>query len=236
MARARVPKSEDWKARLIASSFMFRDLAPELLDRIVELSRVQRFRRGAHVFHIGDDGNALYGVSKGLVRIWIPGKDGRELTISLLDSGEVFGEIALLDGFPRTAEATALSDAVLIALDRPLFLDLLRQETQLAQHIIELLCKRLRASTDRFSEDAFLSLGARLARRLLSLMPGHSEPCAAGSRITMRLTQTDLANLLGSSRETINRQLGLWSQSGIIRHERGYVTVCDQDALRQIAT
>jgi CRP/FNR family cyclic AMP-dependent transcriptional regulator len=236
MARARAPRSEDWKARLIAQSFMFRDLAPELLNRIVELSRVQRFRRGAAVFHIGDEGNALYGVSKGLVRIWLPGKEGRELTISLLDPGEIFGEIALLDGLPRTAEATVLSEAVLIALDRPLFLNLLRQEPQLAQHIIELLCKRLRTSTDRFSEDAFLSLGAKLARRLLSLMATHSEPCTAGSRITMRLTQTDLANLLGSSRETINRQLGLWSQTGIIRHERGYVTVCNQDALRQIAT
>src|SRR5215472_1938200 len=93
----------DSKLRLISNSFLFKGLHADLLDRVVRLSRAQRYRRGAMVFEMGDDGDALYGVAEGLIRIWVPGTDGRELTIALMEVGDIFGEIALLDGLSRTA-------------------------------------------------------------------------------------------------------------------------------------
>lgn len=185
---------------------------------------------------MGDEGDALYGVVQGLIRIWIPGADGRELTIELMEPGDIFGEIALLDGLPRGANASAIEDTLLIAIDRPLFLDFLEREPRIARHIIELLCERLRATTDRFSEDAFLSLKARLAKRLEALMIGHGEKCPEGMRIGLKLSQTDLANMLGVTREAVNKQLGIWTQRGIIQHTRGTVIICDPQALKREAS
>jgi CRP/FNR family transcriptional regulator, cyclic AMP receptor protein len=221
------------KIRLIANSFLFRELRPDLLDRVLRLSRAQHYQRGAMIFQVGDDGIALYGVAEGLVRIWTPGSDGRELTIVLMEAGDIFGEIALLDGLSRTANATAIEDTILIAIDRPLFLDLLEREPLLGRHIIELLCERLRASTDRFTEDAFLSLRARLAKRLVALMIGHGHQCPEGMRIDLKLSQTDLANMLGVTREAVNKQLSLWTHKGVIQHARGYVVICDSEALKR---
>ena len=223
------------KFRLISASFLFSELSPELIQRVARLSRTSRFRRGADIFHMGDEGDALYGVADGLVRIWIPAADGRELTIALFEPGDIFGEIALLDGLPRTANATAILDTTLIAIDRPLFIDLIEREPRIARHIIELLCERLRSSTDRFSEDAFLNLRARLAKRLEALMIGHGEKCPEGVRIALKLSQTDLANMVGVTREAVNKQLGLWVARGLIQHLRGYLIICDPQGLKREA-
>ena len=231
-----IESEAETKARVIAGSFLFRELGPDLRQRIVRLSRAQRCRRGSLVFQMGDEGDALYGVAQGLIRIWIPGADGRELTIELMEPGDIFGEIALLDGLPRTANATAIEDTLLIAIDRSLFLDLLAHEPRIAKHIIELLCERLRATTDRFSEDAFLSLKARLAKRLEALMIGHGQECPEGMRIALKLSQTDLANMLGVTREAVNKQLGIWSHRGVVQHTRGTVTICDPQALKREAS
>jgi CRP/FNR family cyclic AMP-dependent transcriptional regulator len=220
------------KTDIISSSFLFRDLKADLQERVLRLSRTQRCRRGSFVFHMGDDGDALYGVAHGLIRIWIPGNDGRELTVALMERGDIFGEIALLDGLSRTANATAIEETLLIVIDRSHFLGLLEREPGIARHIIELLCERLRATTDRFSEDAFLSLKARLAKRLLALMIGHGQKCPEGMRIALKLSQTDLANMVGVTREAVNKQLGNWTHRGIIQHTRGTVIVCDQQALK----
>ena len=228
-----IASETETKASVISGSFLFRELRSDLLERVVRLSRAQRYRRGSFIFHMGDEGDALYGVGHGLIRIWIPGADGRELTVVLMERGDIFGEIALLDGLPRTANATAIEDTLLIAIERPLFIDLLEREPQIAKHIIELLCERLRATTDRFSEDAFLSLKARLAKRLEALMIGHGQKCPEGMRIALRLSQTDLANMLGVTREAVNKQLGTWTQRGIIQHTRGTVIIRDPQALKQ---
>jgi CRP-like cAMP-binding protein len=232
----RIDSEAESKASLIAGSFLFRDLNPDLLDRVTRLSRTQRCRRGTFVFQMGDEGDALYGVAQGMIRIWIPGADGRELTVALMERGDIFGEIALLDGLPRTANATAIDDTVLISIDRPHFLELLEREPQIARHIIELLCERLRATTDRFSEDAFLSLKARLAKRLEALMIGYGERCPEGMRIGLKLSQTDLANMLGVTREAVNKQLGAWGQRGFIQHTRGTLIICDPQALKREAS
>ena len=111
------------KASIISGSFLFHELGPDLFERVVRLSRTQRYRRGSFVFHMGDEGDALYGVAQGLIRIWIPGADGRELTVVLMERGDIFGEIALLDGLPRAANASAIDDTLLIAIDRPLLVN-----------------------------------------------------------------------------------------------------------------
>jgi len=223
--------SPDEKARLIGRSFVFRDLDPDLLLRVARLSHVRRLDKGRLLFQQGDEGDALFGVVSGLIRISVVGLGGRELTLGLMEPGDVFGEIALLDALPRTASASAVTDSQLLVIRRPLFLTLVEEEPRLARHLIELLCERLRENTDRLGEFAFLSLRARLAKKLEALAIAHGHPCETGVRIALKLSQTDLAQMLGVTREAVNKQLRSWQRMGILQLSGGYITVINMDRL-----
>ena len=224
------------KARLLRRSFIFRDLDETLLGRLARLSQTHRLAAGNLLFHQGEEGDALYGVAEGLVRIWVSGDGGKELTLQLLESGDVFGEIALLDGLPRSASAEAVEDSLLVVVKRDAFLPLLEAEAGLARHVIELICERLRDSTNRASEFAFLGLATRLARKLgqLAIAHGHDEPDGS-VRIALKLSQGELAQMLGVTREAVNKQLKLWAQEGLVTHGHGQVLIHDRKRLARIA-
>jgi CRP-like cAMP-binding protein len=226
----------DDKERLIRSSFLFQGMDARQLREVAQLSRTRRLAKGAVLFQQGDDGDALYGVVAGLIRISIAGEAGKELTLGLMEPGDVFGEIALLDGLPRTANAHAAEDSVLLIIDRAQFIPLLERDGRLARHIIELLCERLRANTDRLGEYAFLNLGARLARKLQALAIAHGREDGSGMRIDMRLSQTELGQMLGVSREAVNKQLQLWARQGILRLDHGHIVIADRDRFAALQT
>ena len=225
----------DDRVRLIRGSFIFRGLESELIGRLAALSHVKRLAKGAILFQQGDEGDALYGVIAGLVRISVANAAGREITLGLMEPGDVFGEIALLDGLPRTAGAQAAEDSALLVIDRAHFFELLETEPRLARHVIELLCERLRQSTDRFSEHTLLRLDARLARKLQSLAAGHGQAVDGETRIALKLSQSELAQMLGASREAVNKLLQRWSREGILRHERGAIVIVAQKRLDRLA-
>jgi CRP-like cAMP-binding protein len=225
----------DERERLLRGSYMFRDLAPELLHRLAHLCHVRTLPAGTVLFQQGDEGDALYGVVSGLIRIAVAGEAGKELTLGLMEPGDVFGEIALLDGLTRTAGAQAVENSVLLVVQRAHFLQMLEAEPGLARHIIELLCERLRINTDRITEYAFLNLHARLARTLESLAISHGRHGDDGVRIDLQMSQSELAQMLGVTREAVNKQLKSWSQAGVLRVERGTITVCDMRALADAA-
>lgn len=224
------------KARLLRRSFIFRDLDEAMLDRLARLSQTHRLPAGSILFQQGEEGDALYGIAEGLVRIWVSGEGGKELTLALLEPGDVFGEVALLDGLTRSASADAVEDCLLVVVRREAFLPLLEAESALARHVIELLCERLRESTDRATEFAFLGLPARLARKLQALAVAHGQDDAQGAiRIALKLSQGELAQMLGVSREAVNKQLKLWAQEGLVRHEQGQIVITDRKRLGRIA-
>ena len=224
------------KARLLRRSFIFRDLDEAILGRLARLSQTRRVPAGSVLFQQGEEGDALYGIAEGLVRIWVSGDGGKELTLLLLEPGDVFGEIALLDGLPRSASAEATEESLLVMVRREAFLPLLEAESGLARHVIELLCERLRQSTDRASEFAFLALPARLARKLEGLAIAHGQHEPDGTvRIALKLSQGELAQMLGVTREAVNKQLKAWTQEGLVTHEHGQVVIADRKRLAEIA-
>lgn len=202
-----------------------------MLERIARLSQPRRLAVGETLFWEDEPADAIYGVAKGLIRIWVHGPDGRELTLNLMESGDFFGEIALLDGLPRTASASALADTELLSVPRAAFLDLMSKEPKLALHIIELLCERLRHNTDRIRDAAFLDLGARLAKTLEALALGHGTEGPDGILITAKLNQSELAQLLGVTREAVNKQLKQFAQEGLIVTRGSRILVRDTAAL-----
>ncbi len=219
------------KERLIRGSVIFNGIEPGLLREVVQLSRTRRIHKGAMLFQQGDDGDALYGVIEGLIRISLAGEQGKELILGLMEPGDIFGEIALLDGLPRTADAHAAEDSVLLVIERAQFVQLIEREGRLARHVIELLCERLRANTERLGEHAFMNLGARLARKLCALSVAHGRHEEQEITIDMRLSQTELAQMLGVTREAVNKQLKIWSREGVLRFDRGRITIANSKRL-----
>jgi len=226
----RLDQSE--RQALIRRSFLFRDVPQPILERVAALSVTKHLDRRETLFNRGDDGDALYAVVEGMVRIWVGSDSGKELTFSMMEPGDVFGEIALLDGLPRTANATAQEATMLLVIQRSSFLSVLENEPSLARHIIELLCERMRLKTDLLSDFAFADLPVRLARKLGDLVMAHGEIDGNEARLGRRFSQTELAQMLGVSREAINKQLAVWSHKGVVSTEDGGLTILDLSTLR----
>ncbi len=220
------------RSHLLRRSFLFRSLADEVLTRVTGLAQSRSLAAGETLFWQDDEADALYGVIGGLVRIWIPGPDGKELTLNLMEAGDFFGEIALLDGLPRSASATAIANSELVVILRRDFLALLETEPRLARHLIELLCERLRGNTDRIRDSAFLDLGARLAKTLEALAVAHGQETPTGTLIDAKLSQGALAQLLGVTREAVNKQLKVFEREGLVAQAGGRMTVRDLPGLQ----
>lgn len=195
-------------------------------QRVCALFQSRSFRAGEVIFHYGDPGGALYLIRSGRVRIYLPNTDGREISLRVYGHGEVFGELSLLDGGPRTASAMALDQTQVYLLLRDDFLQLLRDHFGLVQHIIALLVERLRYTTQYTQQLAFMSVPSRIAAVLLQL-------ASESDNGNIKITQQDLANFVGTTREWVNRALKELASRGWIRLNRGSLVILDRDALKQ---
>ena len=186
---------------------LFSGLDPADLSRLAGIAREVNLSDGDTLFEQGDDSDGLYVIVSGILRIYLTADDTREATINLLEDGETIGEIALLDGLSRSAGAAALTDAKLIFIPREPFLSLLDESTALARQIILTLCERLRAANAQVDQAIFHDLRHRLLvlLRHLAIIHGHVEKDAAV--VDLDLTQGTLAQMLGASREAVNKQL-----------------------------
>jgi CRP-like cAMP-binding protein len=218
---------------MLQRSPLFRGLSPQALERIAGLAIQRSYRSGEVVFSQGDPGDALYAVVTGKIRISAGAADGREIFLNIMEPGDTFGEIALLDGGTRTASATAMIPSELVSIRREHFLGVLEREPRVALELLRLCGERLRWTSGLVEEAALLDAPARLAKRLLSLTQLHGE--RAGNGVTLRISQEELANFLGVSRQVVNQYLQGWKGHGWVDLGRGSVTVCNETALRKAA-
>jgi len=216
---------------MLQGSPLFRGLPPATLERIAALATQRGYRRGEIVFSAGDAGDALFGVVSGRIRISAGSADGREIFLNIMEPGDTFGEIALLDGGTRTATATATESSELVSIRRESLFELLEREPRAALELLRLCGERLRWTSGLLEDAALLDAPARLAKRLLSLGEQHGEDGADGRLV--RISQEELANFLGVSRQAVNEQLQDWKAKGWVALGRGTVTVRDAAALRR---
>ena len=219
------------RSAILARSEILRHLRPEQIDLLASRCTIRRCAAGDTVFERGAPGQSLLGVITGRIKVSVLSADGRELILNIIKPGELFGEIALLDGGERTASATALAPSELLALNRRDFLPLLERDTGLSLRLIELLCRRLRATSQQVEEMQFLDLSVRLARALLYLAETDGISTARGRQLNLRLSQSDIGMLIGASRERISRQLAAWQREGLISHKSGCLTIHRIDEL-----
>jgi CRP-like cAMP-binding protein len=201
-------------------------LGPDLLERMNTRAIVRKVSRGATIFRKGDPGNALFAVCNGSVKISTPSSEGKDVVLNVLGAGGVFGEIALLDGGPRTADAVAVSDCELLVLERRDFLPLARERPDALLKLIELVCTRLRRTSEQVEDIVFLDLPGRLAKTLLRLS---QEDATAGHKISM--TQREIGQIIGMSRESTNKQLRAWESRKLLKIERGGIVILKPEAL-----
>ena len=212
---------------------IFGGLRPDLFERLSSYAVRRTVRRGTTIFTRGDPGTSLFVICSGTLRISSPSPDGRSAIFNLISDGAVVGEIALLDGLPRTADATAVADCELMVIERRDFIPLIHEQPEIALRIIELLCGRLRQTTEQLEDVMFLDLPGRLAKALLHLgKKAKSTP--SGPKVT--LTQTDIGKIIGMSRESTNKQLRAWQDRKWLRLERGGIVILKPDALAEIAS
>ena len=191
------------------------------------------FAQGDIIFHEGDPGQTLYLIQSGQVRIFVNGLDGSETSVILFGRpGEIFGELAVVDGMPRSATAVALGQTILYTMSRERFRHHTLIYPQLALNFMKVLSSRVRSSTQHMDSLASLGISQRLARKLLQLAQDYGQAEANGVSITMRLNQSDLASLIGATRESINKALRDFRQNGWLHMAQGQITILDAEALK----
>ncbi len=217
---------------LLAQVPLFAELAADDLAAVAAALRPHRYRSGEVVFHEGDAGTALYIIEEGEVKIVLGSPEGKEAVLSLLGRGDFFGELALLDGQPRSADAVTTVASHLLILDRDHFLRLLAEHPRFAASLLAAMSRRLRRTDQLVHDAAFSDVRTRLIRVLLELAQSRGKPGTEGVVITSRLTQSDLADMVGATRESVNKWLRYYTQRGFLRHDRGQMTLVNPQALR----
>jgi CRP/FNR family cyclic AMP-dependent transcriptional regulator len=227
--------SLDRARHMLGECVLFRGLSPRERNELVARARMRSYRAGETIFLMGDTGDSMMAVLEGNVRISVPSPEGKEIVLAIIQPGEVFGEIAVLDGKERTAEAAAMTDCSLAVLERRDVLAFLESNPNGWSRLIDLLCARLRHSDRQIAEMAFLQLPVRLAKALLRMadMAAGLAGARAGARI--RLTQRELGNIVGMTRESVNKCLREWQRKGIIRIEDNVIIIVKRDQLESVA-
>jgi CRP-like cAMP-binding protein len=235
-----VPQDKTATPRSVARSTLtvlrnhpiFCDLEPDALDQLCRYAKHTTLKRGATIFSKGDPGNSLCAVISGTVKISISSADGRNAILNLIGAGEIFGEMSVLDGQARSADATANTNCEIFAIDRREFLPFMRSQPELAMKIIELLCTRLRWTSDQVEQVILQNLPGRLAGALIRLT--EKDKLASSGR-TIAITQQEISEMVGMTRESINKQLRVWAARNWVRLEHGAIVVLDTAALQALA-
>jgi CRP-like cAMP-binding protein len=217
-------------ASVLRSVNIFVDVPTADLDTLAAGLRRRRYARGQVIFTQGDPGNSLCIIEEGRVRIVVGSDEGKELVLRVLGPGDVFGELAVLDGEPRSADAVAQEPCQLLLLQRSDFLEFIEARPKVATTLLAALSRKVRLTTRQAQDVAFLDVPARVARTVLEQAVADN-----GGASVCRLTQSELAGLVGATRESVNKWLGYYERQGLIRRQRGAVTILKPEALRRRA-
>lgn len=218
--------------RLLENCVLFEGLDGGERSTVSATARIRTFNAGESIFAIGSPGDQMMAVLSGAVRITVPSKDGKELLLAIMQPGEMFGELAVLDGKERSADASAESNCTLAVLERRDILAFLSRHPSAWLKIVEVLCQRLRRTDQVLAEVALLQLPARLAKMMLRVSDdGHD----GAEEHKIPFSQRELASMVGGTRESVNKCLRKWQNDGIVQVTERWIVIADRTALEDIA-
>ena len=220
-------------AAYLANVPLFADLDAASLRQLAAAAHRRAFQAGEMIFHRGDPGQVLYVIRQGTVKIGLTSQEGQEVALAVLGPGECFGELALLDGQPRSADAQALEQVHAYSLRRSEFIGVVMREPRIAIQVMQVLSQRLRQTDEMVQDLLFLDVHGRVVKKLLELSETHGVRTPEGIRIELRLTQAELAAMVGASRESVNKVMGYLTEKHYITTDKHRTTVTRLADLRR---
>jgi CRP/FNR family cyclic AMP-dependent transcriptional regulator len=214
---------------------LFLGLAPADFGQLENRLARRRYAAGQVIFHMGDEGGSLHVIERGRVKVTIPSSSGEELILAILGTGDLLGELSLFDGKPRAATVQALEDTDTLCLHRDDLFALMRTRFPVVERILEVLARRLRETDTQLAESHFLDITQRLAKKILDLGDAFGVREGAVVRIGVKITQKELASMIGATRESINKQLKGLRDQGLVRIGGGTIEILNRDRLAQKA-
>ena len=222
-------------ARLADVPLFARVPKPDLVDLGARMTS-KELPKGAVLFHQGDDGDALYVIESGAVKVSNLSGDGREVVVALLGPGEVFGELAMLEAGVRTADATAIEHTTLLSLSSAGFRPFIEDHPQVAWELLGVLAGRLRETSEALQDAIFSDVPGRLAKRFLDLSERYGTPEGDGILIDLAVTQEELAQMVGAARESVNKAVASFVSRGWLSMKGRKYVVTDRESLTRRAT
>jgi CRP/FNR family cyclic AMP-dependent transcriptional regulator len=219
------------KRTLLEAHPFFRGLDDEIIEHLLPHALIRQMKKGTVIFRKGDIGTNLFAVCAGVVRISAPSEQAKETIFNLIIPGEIFGEIAFLDGGERTADAVTVEDGELMVIEHRDFFPVLRAHPELAIRLLEILCRRLRKTSGQLEDIVFFSVQIRLAKALLYLYRRNPSGTPEAS---IRITQQDLSQMVGASRETTNRELQFWQEQKWLKLKRSALVILKPNELERL--
>jgi CRP-like cAMP-binding protein len=224
---AKAVASQD-HTRILGKSLLFGALDEEARSELAARAHTKSCDAGEPIFHVGDPGHSMMVILAGSVRISLPGPKGRAVILSDLAAGDLLGEVALLDGKERSADATALTKCEFLVIERRDVVAFLEKRPDICLKLLGLLCARLRKSDQRMTDIAFFELSSRLAKVLLLRT---AQPPRPGTKVKLSLSQGELAGMINGTRENVNRCLRAWQRQGIVDVSERWITVLEREQL-----
>ncbi|MCP4372718.1 MAG: Crp/Fnr family transcriptional regulator [Deltaproteobacteria bacterium] len=214
---------------------LFNSLSDSDLENLSESVRLQSLKKGQTLFRKGDEGSSLYIIKQGTIKIVLPSRLGDEVIVTIFSEGDFFGEMALFDGKPRSADALAMEPSTIYMLRRNDFLLFLQSNISAMKSILSQLTDRLRNTDDFLESTCFLSVSARLAKKLLDLTESYGQKDGDSVYIDLNLTQKELGDMIGSTRESINKELKILRDKGLITMQENKIQIIDMTRLKRRA-
>lgn len=222
------------RRELLANVSIFSSLGEKEIDQLLQATTTKKLKPKEILFHKGDPGNQLYGILSGSLKVTTTGSDGKDVMFGLMGPGEVLGEIALLDSEERSATVVAVEGTELLTLHRRDLIPFLEKNPGATIGLAGVLAARVRQLSERAEDRQTMPLPGRIAKRLLSLSEQYGKRPIVGGPVEVRMPQQDLADLVGTTRESVNKQLRAWEQEGIVELGRGRVVVKQPEALEAV--
>jgi CRP-like cAMP-binding protein len=214
---------------------LFQEISAETLQRLVQSVELKEIRRRQVVYLPGDPGRAVFFVNGGRVKISKVTRDGKELTLAYRGPGEIFGELALIEGGPREEMAEAMENALVSEIERGRFEEIIQREGLIGYRLTKVVAQRRREVENKIEQLIFKDVNAKLAELLLRLASEYGIDDSRGTLVSLKITHQEMANLIGSTRETVSLTLSQFKRKGLIQTEGRKVILADREGLRALA-
>jgi len=222
------------KQQIFQRHFLFGKLSPNEIDTLISYSRVERYRAGREIFAKGSPGQSLMAVLRGSVKISSLSVGGKEVVFAIYNEGDIFGDMSVLDGGERSADATAMTDCELLVLSRRDILPLLERRADLCMILLKVLCHRLRQTSEQVEDVVFRHLESRVAKALLQLVERVGLRALNSPSVELHVSQRELGSMAGGSRESVNKILQNWHRQGLIDISKGSIIIRNVEAIERL--